>query len=67
MANHSNTSTTGTNTITIAAANGKVHNLTYLSVSQATPGIGQHGKVTVYDGSITGTVIFSVHVPAPRS
>lgn len=65
--NRSNTSSTGTNTLTQAAGNSDTTwNLTYLSVSSSVPHDGAvAGKVTVYDGDTSGTALFAQHIPSP--
>lgn len=55
----------GTITATAPAAPGTTWNLCSLSISQAGPTIGPNGKVTVYDGTVSGTVIFAAFLGAP--
>ena len=59
------TSSNGTNTLTQAAGLGAVWNLTSLQISFAGPTIGPNVKLRVYDGSTSGTLIFSIHLPGP--
>lgn len=59
-------SSTGTCTLTIpAGAPGTTFMLTALSVSMAGPTNGPNGKCTIYDGSITGTVLHAEFLPGP--
>lgn len=58
-------SSTGTCTITAPAAPGVAWNLTSLSISQAGPTSGLNAKVTVYDGAITGTVLYAAFLNGP--
>lgn len=58
-------SNTGTCTLTAAAATGVTWNLTSLSVSQAGGNMGPNAKLTIYDGAVGGTVLFSVYLGAP--
>lgn len=58
---------TGTTTITAPAGPGVAWNLTELSVSQAGPVIGPNAKVTIYDGTISGTVIYAEFLPGAGS
>src|SRR3954470_9474891 len=58
-------SNTGTCTLTQAAAAGVTWNMTSLSVSMAGPTSGQNTKLTVYDGAVGGTVLFSAFLNGP--
>lgn len=58
-------SNTGTCTLTAPAAPGVVWNCTSIQVSQAGGVIGANAKLTVYDGAIGGTVLYSVFLAAP--
>ncbi len=57
---------TGTCTLT-APASLATWNLTALSVSMAGPTAGPNAKVTIYDGSITGTVLHAEFLPGPTT
>src|SRR3954468_11779267 len=53
-------SSTGTCTLTAAAAPGATWSLTSLSVSMAGPASGLNAKLTIYDGTVAaGTVLFA--------
>lgn len=67
LAYQSQESTTGTCTVTATAGPGVVWNLTSLSVSLAGPTLGPNGKVTVYDGTTSGTAIYAEYLPGPGS
>ena len=58
-------SSTGTCTLTAAAAPGVVWNLTSLSVSMAGPASGLNAKLTIYDGAVGGTVLFACFLNGP--
>ncbi len=58
-------SSTGINTLTQAAAAGVTWNLTSLSVSMAGPTIGPNAKLTIYDGTVAGTVLFVAYLQGP--
>lgn len=58
-------SATGTNTLTQAGAPGVTWNLTFLSVSFAGPSRGPNARLTIYDGTITGTVLFRLYLDQP--
>lgn len=58
-------SNTGTCTATAPAATGVTWNLTSLIVSQAGGTIGPNAKLTIYDGAVGGTVLYSVFLGAP--
>lgn len=59
-------SNTGTCTATAPAGVASTcWNLTSLSISQAGPTIGANAKVTIYDGAVGGTKIFSAYLSAP--
>lgn len=55
----------GTNTLTQAGAPGVVWNLTSLEVSFAGPSRGPNAKVTVYDGTTSGTVLYRAYLDQP--
>lgn len=61
------TTPSGTLTLTQAGATGVAWNLTYLSVSQAGPTLGPNAKLTIYDGAVGGTVLFSVFLGGPQT
>jgi hypothetical protein len=58
-------SSTGTNTLTQAAAGGVTWNLTFLEVSFAGPSKGPNARLTIYDGSTSGTVIYRAFLDQP--
>lgn len=59
-------SNTGTCTATAAAGGAQTTwNLCSLSVSQAGPTGGANAKLTIYDGGITGTVLFAAFLSGP--
>lgn len=58
-------SSNGTNTLTQAAATGVTWNLTFLEISFAGPSRGPNARVTIYDGSITGTVLYRAFLEQP--
>lgn len=61
-------SSNGTNTLTQAAgAFGCVWNLTFLEVSFAGPTLGPNARVSIYDGSITGTLLYRAFLAGPGS
>lgn len=59
--------TTGTLPLVAPAAPNTTWNLTALSVSMAGPTGGANAKVTVYDGTVSGTVIYAEYLPGPGS
>lgn len=60
-------SNTGTCTLTAPTGPSVVWNLCSLSVSMAGPCVGPNGKLTIYDGAVGGTVLFSVFLGAPQT
>lgn len=58
-------SSTGTCTLTQAAAAGVTWNLTALSVSLAGPTSGVNAKLTIYDGAVGGTVLAAYFLNGP--
>lgn len=58
-------SNTGTTTITLPATTGVVWNLSSLVVSQSGPTSGPNAKLTIYDGAVGGTVLYSVYLGVP--
>lgn len=60
-------SSTGTCTLTQAAATGVTWNLTHLSVSMAGPTGGANAKLTIYDGAVGGTVLWAGFLTGPGS
>lgn len=58
-------SSTGTCTATAPAGPGVVWNLCSLSVSMAGPTSGVNAKVTIWDGAVGGTKIFSAYLNGP--
>lgn len=58
-------SSNGTTTATAPAAPNTTWNLTSLIVSQAGPTIGANAKVTVWDGAVGSTKLFSAYLSAP--
>lgn len=59
-------SNTGTCTLTQAAGGAQTTwNLSSLSVSMAGPTIGPNAKLTIYDGAVGGTILFSCFLQAP--
>lgn len=58
-------SSNGTCTVTAPTAPGVVWNLSSLSVSQAGPASGVNAKLTIYDGAVTGTVLFAAFLNGP--
>lgn len=61
----SNAAASGINTLTQAAAANVTWNLTYLEISFAGPGFGANGKVTIYDGTVAGNVLFAQFLTSP--
>lgn len=58
-------SNTGTCTVTAPVGPGVVWNLCSLSISMAGPTAGANAKLTIYDGAVTGTVLFAVFLNGP--
>lgn len=58
-------SNTGTCTLTAPATPMVTWNLTSLSVSMAGPTSGVNAKLTIYDGAVGGTVLFSAFLNGP--
>ncbi len=60
-------SSTGTCTVTAPAVTGLgvTWNLCSLSVSMAGPTAGPNAKLVIYDGAITGTVLFAAFLNGP--
>lgn len=56
----SQSSTTGGNTLVQAGVAGVTWNLTSLDISFSGPGFGGGGKVTIYDGTVLGNVLFAM-------
>lgn len=56
-------SSNGICTIIAPAGPGVQWNLTALSISQAGPTIGPNAKVTIYDGTVAGNVLFAELLP----
>ena len=61
----SSSATSGTNTLTQAAQANRAWNLTFLEVSCAGPGFGGNAKITIYDGTVAGTVLFADWLTSP--
>ena len=58
-------SNTGTCTLTQSSANGVTWNLTFLEVSFAGPSRGPNARVTIYDGTVAGTVLYRAFLDQP--
>jgi hypothetical protein len=58
-------SNTGTNTYTQAAATGVTWNLTSLEVSFAGPSRGPNARLTIYDGTVAGTILYRCFLDQP--
>ena len=66
MATYANSlSDTGTNTLTQAAGPGVTWNLTFLSISFAGPSRGPNARLTIYDGTVSGTILFRMFLDQP--
>src|SRR3954469_5025672 len=59
-------SNTGFTTLTVAAGPGTVWNLTSLEVSQSGGVIGPNAKLTVWDGAVGGTALYSCFLTGPN-
>ncbi len=62
---NSSTVTSGTNTLTQAAQTNRAWVLQTLDVSCAGPGWSGSGRVTVYDGTVAGTVLWEEFIGSP--
>lgn len=62
---NSSSATSGTNTLTQAAQANRAWKLTFLEVSFAGTGFGANAKITVYDGTVTGNVLFADWLTSP--
>ena len=58
-------SSTGTNTLVQTAVNNEAWNLTSLVISIAGPVTDGNGKLTIYDGGVTDTVLFATFLDSP--
>lgn len=57
--------TSGNNTLTQAAQTNRAWNLQFLEVCSSGPGYGANGKVVVYDGGVTGSVLYQETLTSP--
>lgn len=58
-------SNNGTTTITAPATTGVAWNLSSLSVSQSGGAVGPNAKVTIWDGAVGTTKMFSAYISSP--
>lgn len=62
---NSSTVTSGTNTLTQSSQANRAWNLQKLDVSVAGPGWGGAGRVTIYDGTVAGTILWEEFLGTP--